>query len=233
MTNNSVIGKRIVVVDDEPMVRQVLTAYLDRAGFEVTEASNGMDALKLVQDSSPHLVLLDVMLPELDGLSVLNEIRRKTTVPVILLTARAEEVDRVLGLEMGADDYVVKPFSPREVTARVRAVLKRSAEPRSYTSRLDFDSLIINGSTRETLVDDRLTPLTPREFDLLFYMASHPRQVFSRSQLLEQVWDSSPDWQDPGTVTVHVRRVRQKIEHDPENPRWLTTVWGVGYRFEP
>ena len=151
---------------------------------------------------------------------------------MILLTARAEEADRVAGLELGADDYVVKPFSPRELTARVRSVLRR-ATPRPVLGRLTFDGLTIDTASREVSVDGIAVDLTAREFDLLAFLASSPRQVFSRGQLLEQVWGSSTEWQDPATVTVHVRRLRQKIDADPQNPRWVTTVWGVGYRFEP
>lgn len=227
------VGSKVLVVDDEPTVRDVLCAYLDRGGFAVTEAADGASALEAVRETDPDLVLLDLMLPEIDGLSVLNEIRRDSEVPVIVLTALAEEGDRVLGLEMGADDYVVKPFSPREVTARVRAVLKRASEPRVLPDRLVFGDLAIDGATREVTIGGHAADLTAREFDLLAFLASSPRQVFSRGQLLEQVWNSSREWQDPSTVTVHVRRIRQKIEPDPNEPRWVTTVWGVGYRFEP
>ena len=152
--------------------------------------------------------------------------------PVILLTARTDETDRVLGLELGADDYVVKPFSPRELVARVRSVLRRAGAP-TGTPLLAYDGLRIDTVAREVHVDDALVALTAKEFDVLAYLATNPRQVFSRAQLLEAVWDSSPDYQDPATVTVHVRRVRNKIERDPEQPRWIATVWGVGYRFEP
>lgn len=233
MRTPSLTGRRVLVVDDEKTVRQVLAAYLDRGGFRVGEATTGSEALDLIQDWRPDLVLLDLMLPEIDGLSVLSEIRRESSVPVILLTALTDEADRVLGLEMGADDYVVKPFSPREVTARVKAVLKRISEPPSFADRMTFDGLEIDGATREVRVGGRSLDLTPKEFDLLAFLASSPRQVFSRGQLLKQVWDSSSEWQDPSTVTVHVRRVRQKIEPDPDDPSWILTVWGVGYRFEP
>ena len=180
----------------------------------------------------PDLVVLDVMLPEIDGFALLGRIRRDGDTPVILLTARTEEPDRVLGLELGADDYVVKPFSPRELAARVRSVLRR-AQPREASPNLDFEDLQIDGVTREVRLHGEVVPTTPKEFDLLAFMAASPRKVFSRSQLLEEVWDSSSDYQDPSTVTVHVRRLRQKLEADSENPRWLHTVWGVGYRFEP
>jgi DNA-binding response OmpR family regulator len=223
---------RVLVVDDEPMVREVVAAYLAREGFAVDEAGDGERALELIGQTHPDLVVLDVMLPKLDGFSVLSKLRRIADVPVILLTARTEEPDRVLGLELGADDYVVKPFSPRELAARVRSVLRR-ARGTAAPSRLEFDGLSIDGNTREVVVDGELVELTPKEFDLIAFLAASPRQVFSRGQLLEQVWDSSADYQDPSTVTVHVRRLRQKIEADPDQPRWITTVWGVGYRFEP
>ena len=153
-------------------------------------------------------------------------------VPVILLTARTDETDRVLGLELGADDYVVKPFSPRELVARVRSVLRRAQAP-AGTSVMQFDDLVVDTAAREVRVADQVVALTAKEFDVLVHLAAHPRQVFSRAQLLAAVWDSSPEYQDPATVTVHVRRLRNKIEHDPEHPRFIATVWGVGYRFEP
>lgn len=226
-------GKSVLVIDDEPMVREVVAAYLSRDGFMVEQAADGPTALECLSSGRPDLVVLDVMLPKVDGLTVLSELRRHSEVPVILLTARGEETDRVLGLELGADDYVVKPFSPRELAARVRAVLKRAAGSPPSDGPLRFDGLAIDLRTREVTVGEVPVALTPREFDLLAFLAASPRQVFSRVQLLEQVWESAPEWQDPSTVTVHVRRVRQKIEADPDDPRWLTTVWGVGYRFEP
>jgi DNA-binding response OmpR family regulator len=223
----------VLVVDDEPMVREVVVAYLEREGFRVDEASTGRAALKCIEESSPDLVVLDVMLPELDGFSVLSELRRSRDVPVILLTARTEEPDRVAGLELGADDYVVKPFSPRELVARVRSVLRRATAADRPAEVLVFDGLRIDEQARVVTLDEREIDMTPKEFDLLAFLAKSPRQVFSRGQLLEQVWDSSADWQDPSTVTVHVRRLRRKLEVDQENPRWITTVWGVGYKFEP
>jgi DNA-binding response OmpR family regulator len=231
MTSNE--PEQILVVDDEPMVREVVVAYLEREGFRVEEAATGSAALRQIEASRPDLVVLDVMLPELDGFSVLAELRRGGDIPVILLTARTEETDRVLGLELGADDYVVKPFSPRELVARVRSVLRRAAPPIATPEVLDFDGLVIDEQAREVSINGKPIEMTPKEFDLVAFLARSPRQVFSRGQLLEQVWDSSADWQDPSTVTVHVRRLRRKIEQDPEQPRWITTVWGVGYRFEP
>jgi DNA-binding response OmpR family regulator len=223
---------RVLVVDDEPMVREVVTAYLERDGFVVAAVPDGRAALDALATSAPDLVVLDVMLPEVDGFDVLSRLRRQSEVPVILLTARTEEPDRVLGLELGADDYVVKPFSPRELAARVRSVLRR-ARPGPPSTRVAYGDLIIDGATREVTVGGDPIDLTPKEFDLIAYLAANPRQVFSRGQLLEQVWDSSTDYQDPSTVTVHIRRLRQKIEDDASHPRWLQTVWGVGYKFEP
>lgn len=214
------------------MVREVVTRYLERDGFRVDAAEDGLTALDLATAHPPDLLILDVMLPSKDGFSVLQELRKTSSVPVILLTARAEETDRVLGLELGADDYVVKPFSPRELSARVRSVLRRS-NPGEPGARLEFDGLTIDPKIREVRVGEKVVDLTPKEFDVLAFLASHPRQVFSRGQLLQQVWDSSAEWQDPATVTVHMRRLRTKLELDPQDPRWLLTVWGVGYRFEP
>jgi DNA-binding response OmpR family regulator len=225
-------GGRVLVVDDEPMVREVVTSYLERDGYQVDATGDGSTALDMARARPPDLLILDVMLPSKDGFSVLQELRKTSSVPVILLTARTEETDRVLGLELGADDYVVKPFSPRELTARVRSVLRRT-RPQEPGALLEFEGLSVDPTTREVKVGDRTVELTPKEFDVLAFLAAHPRQVFSRGQLLQQVWDSSAEWQDPATVTVHVRRLRTKIESDPQEPRWLQTVWGVGYRFEP
>jgi DNA-binding response OmpR family regulator len=209
-----------------------VTRYLERDGFRVDATGDGSTALELARSRPPDLLILDVMLPSKDGFSVLQELRKTSSVPVILLTARADETDRVLGLELGADDYVVKPFSPRELSARVRSVLRRS-NPQEPGTRLEFDGLTIDPKTREVKVGENRVDLTPKEFDVLAFLAAHPRQVFSRGQLLQQVWDSSVEWQDPATVTVHMRRLRTKLEDDPQDPRWLLTVWGVGYRFEP
>jgi DNA-binding response OmpR family regulator len=228
-------GSTVLVVDDEPMVREVVARYLQLDGFRVDEVADGAAALDRLASHRPDVVVLDIMLPGTDGLTILRRLRETDEVPVILLTARTEEVDRVLGLELGADDYVVKPFSARELVARVRSVLRRSAaRPTSHDDTvLDFGDLHIEPLTREVIVDGRRVELTPKEFDLLVVLARSPRQVFSRRQLLAQVWDSAPEYQDPATVTVHVGRLRQKLERDPENPRWITTSWGVGYRFDP
>ncbi|MDX2379436.1 MAG: response regulator transcription factor [Acidimicrobiia bacterium] len=227
-------GSKVLVVDDEPTVREVVVGYLRRDGHDVSEAPDGTKALELLEAEPPDLVVLDMMLPGVNGLDVLRRVRAVSDIPVIMLTARAEESDRVSGLELGADDYVVKPFSPRELAARVNGVLRRtSGRQATSPSPLIFDNLPIDSLSREVVLDGATIELTPKEFDLLAFLAASPRQVFSRAQLLESVWQSSPDWQDPATVTVHVRRIRNKIEADPEHPRWISTVWGVGYRFEP
>ena len=222
---------RILVVDDEPTVREVVVHYLERDGFVVRQLDRGDLVDEAITTFQPDLIVLDIMLPGLSGLDVLRAIG-PNKIPVIMLTARVEEPDRVLGLELGADDYVTKPFSPRELVARVRTVLRRAQPVSGSNDTLRFNDLIIEPRAREVTLGSHVVALTAKEFDLLAFLATSPRQVFSRSQLLHGVWDSSPEFQDPATVTVHVRRLRNKIEVDPENPRWITTVWGVGYRFE-
>jgi DNA-binding response OmpR family regulator len=233
MSQETKLKRSVLVVDDESMVREVVCAYLEREGFTTIEAIDGRSALECVDAYTPDLIVLDVMLPKLDGYTVLSELRKHTQVPVILLTARADEVDRVLGLELGADDYVVKPFSPRELAARVRSVLRRSAPTQPSAEVLDFGDIKIDGRTREVFCGGQQVEMPPMEFDLLTYLASSPRQVFTRGQILEQVWGSSSEWQDPSTVTVHIRRLRQKIEENADDPQIILTVWGRGYRFEP
>jgi len=207
----------------------VVANYLRRDGYHVETAIDGETARKGLAEFKPHLVVLDLMLPAVSGFEVLNDIRREGNLPVILLTARAEESDRVAGLELGADDYVVKPFSPRELVARVRTVLRRSTG-RPPPDPYEYDGITIDMARRVATVDLERIELTAKEFDLLAFLVAHPLQVFSRSDLLDRVWGSTPEWQDPATVTVHVRRIRQKIEADSQTPRWIQTVWGVGYR---
>ena len=228
-------GCTVLVVDDEPMLRNLLSRLLRMEGYEVIEAEDGQTALDLVARQKPDLVLLDVMLPARDGLDVLGDLRRTSDVPVILVSALAEEADRVLGLKMGADDYVTKPFSAAELSARIESVLRRAVMRRApeVANLLSFDGLVIDLGTREVRVAGEKAEMTAKEFDLLAYLAASPRQVFSREQLLQQVWGSSSNWQSDATVTEHIRRLRRKIEEDPDNPRWITTVRGVGYRFEP
>lgn len=223
---------RVLVVDDDEGVRALLTRYLHLEGYEVEEAADGQSAVTSVERRTPDLVLLDRMLPAHDGLDILARMRRITDVPIILLTAMGSEGDRVLGLKLGADDYVVKPFSPAELVARISSVLRRT-QSSPPPSRLEFEGLVVDLTSRELTVGGKSVDVTPREFDLLVFLASSPRQVFSRDQILDRVWSSSSEWQDPATVTEHVRRIRRRIEADPDNPRWIKTVRGVGYRFEP
>ena len=224
---------RVLVVDDEPIVREVLGRYLARDGFSVETAEDGEAAVAAFEANAPDLVLLDLMLPRLDGTEVFARIRERSATPVIMLTAKGQETDRIVGLEIGADDYVTKPFSPREVVARVRAVLRRAGH-RSGDNRgpMVFDGLEIDPRSREVSSGGRSVSLTPKEFDVLELLASNAGRVFSRLQLLEELWDFAFDG-DPSTVTVHIRRLREKIESDPSRPRHLVTVWGVGYRFDP
>jgi DNA-binding response OmpR family regulator len=222
----------VLVVDDEPIVREVVVSYLEREGYRTLEAGDGDTARHLLEEESPSLVVLDVMLPGTDGLELCRWIRARSDLPVILLTARGEEADRIVGLELGADDYVTKPFSPRELAARVRTVLRRTVTDVRKAERLTFDELDVDARTREVTRDGEPLRLTAKEFDLLWFMANHPRQVFSRDQLMDRVWGYEAAL-DTGTVTVHIRRLREKIERDPSHPARLQTVWGVGYRFVP
>ncbi len=222
----------VLVVDDEPIVREVVVRYLQQDGFRTLEAGDGDLARTLIERERPQLVVLDLMLPDTDGLALCRWLRERSDVPVIMLTARGEESDRIVGLELGADDYVAKPFSPRELAARVRTVLRRAApEPRRH-GQLRFGELELDAASREVRKAGRPLRLTAKEFDLLWFLASHPRQVFSRAQLMDRVWGYESAV-DTGTVTVHVRRLREKIEDEPARPRLLETVWGVGYRFAP
>lgn len=225
---------KIVIVEDEPSISEVVSLYLRRAGYEVASFSDGETAIKSLTDPFPDLIILDVMLPGMDGFSITRRLRDRSDVPIILLTSRKEESDRIAGLELGADDYVVKPFSPQELVSRVRAVLRRA---RSSNEKLDdgvlqFRNLTINPQTREVSINGETITLTAKEFDLLYHFARHPKQVFTREQLLESIWGFS-HYIDPGTVTVHMRRLREKIEKDPTSPVYITTVWGIGYKFEP
>jgi DNA-binding response OmpR family regulator len=222
----------VLVVDDEPIVREVVVRYLEREGHRTLEAGDGTAARTAIEQASPDLVLLDVMLPGTDGLELCRWIRSSSQLPVIMLTARGEEADRIVGLELGADDYVTKPFSPRELAARVRTVLRRSAPRAPAEERLSFGDVELEQATRETRQDGREVRLTAREFDLVWFLASHPRRVFSRDQLMASVWGYTAAL-DTGTVTVHIRRLRKKLERDPSQPQHLQTVWGVGYRLVP
>jgi DNA-binding response OmpR family regulator len=222
----------VLVVDDEPIVRDVVVRYLQRDGYDTLEAADGDSARAIIESGRADLVVLDLMLPGTDGLALCRWIRSGSNLPVIMLTALGEAADRIVGLELGADDYVTKPFSPRELAIRVRNVLKRAEMPPLVAETLSFDGLTIDGKTRDVSLDGESLRLTGREFDLLFFLASNASEVFSRAQLMERVWGYEAAL-DTGTVTVHIRRLRSKIERDPSMPRHLETLWGVGYRFAP
>ncbi len=225
----------ILVVEDEASIAEVVSLYLKRAGYSVQIASDGRQAMNIFQRQNPDFVILDLMLPEVDGLSLTRWLRDRSNVPIIMLTARREEMDRIAGLEMGADDYVVKPFSPQELVSRVRAVMRRLGREQAEAGperAVSFDGLSIDPLSRVVKVQETEVELTAKEFDMLYLLAQHPKQVFTREQLLERVWGGA-QYIDPGTVTVHVRRLREKLEADPSHPTRLLTVWGVGYKFEP
>ncbi len=227
-------GVKILVVDDEPSISEVVKLYLVREGFDATVVDDGLAALNLLESDPPDLLILDVMLPGVDGYEITRQVRATGSIPIILLTARRDEIDRILGLELGADDYVVKPFSPRELVSRVKAVLRRTQQapaPPGGDQPVTCGNIHIDPRTRQVTVAGKEIPLTVKEFDLLWMFTSNPNQVFNRDQLLDQVWGVS-EFIDASTVTVHVRRLREKIEQDPSSPQHIITVWGVGYRFE-
>jgi DNA-binding response OmpR family regulator len=226
-------GSKILLVEDEPSISEIAELYLKRAGYQVQAVRDGHAAMQSLQQEIPDLLVLDLMLPGMDGLSITRWLRDRSEVPIIMLTARRDESDRIAGLEMGADDYVVKPFSPQELVSRVRAVLRRSRTSIEVPdAAIHYIGLDIDPTTRLVKVRGEEVVLTAKEFDMLWMLARHPRQVFTRVQLLEQVWGIA-DYIDPGTVTVHVRRLREKIEEDPSSPLHILTVWGIGYKFEP
>ncbi|MER5374828.1 response regulator transcription factor [Streptomyces sp. NPDC002553] len=221
---------RVLVVEDDPTVAEVVAGYLERAGYAVQRADDGPTALMRAAECRPHLVVLDLMLPGMDGLEVCRRLRQRGPVPVIMLTARGDEDDRIMGLEVGADDYVTKPFSPRELVLRVESVLRRT-RPVVASQPLSAAGLTIDPAARRTTKNGTELSLTLREFDLLSFLVRHPGRAFSREDLMREVWGW--DFGDLSTVTVHVRRLRGKVEEDPARPRLIQTVWGVGYRFDP
>jgi DNA-binding response OmpR family regulator len=223
---------RVLVVDDDPTVREVVVSYLRAAKHDVVEAADGESVAGLMRDRPADLVVLDLMLPGIDGLEVCRRLRSVSDVPVIMLTALGSETDRVVGLEQGADDYVTKPFSPRELVLRVESVLRRVGEQISpEQGRLEDGDLVVDLGRHEATLDGRVLALTAREYDLLRFLVAHPGKAFSREDLLKEVWGWS--FGDQSTVTVHVRRLREKVEREPTMPERLVTVWGVGYRWEP
>jgi len=224
--------KKILIVDDEATIREVVSRYLAREGFQVREAADGFEALDAIKEDPPDLIVLDLMLPGIDGLTLTQHLRQDREVPIIMLTAKGEPGDRIRGLDLGADDYITKPFSPQEVVSRVRAVLRRSGGgvASSPQKRIAFERLEIDPASHEVSLDGALVALTVKEFELLLHFAQNPGQVFTRTQLLSQVWGDEL-YTDPSTVTVHIRRLREKIETNPGSPKYILTVWGVGYKF--
>jgi DNA-binding response OmpR family regulator len=234
---------RIVVVDDDPTVADVVGRYLARDGHTVECVPDGQEALRRIAEQRPDLVVLDLMLPGMSGLEVCRRLRERWPVPVVMLTALGDETDRLAGFELGADDYVTKPFSPRELAMRVRSVLRRARaaaltgwpdEPGGTPAGpvlITDDDLVVDLAAHEVRIRGELVPLTSREYDLLVFLLRHPRQAFTRDQLLTEVWGWT--FGDTSTVTVHVRRLREKMEEDPTIPRRIVTVWSVGYRYEP
>lgn len=225
---------RVLIVDDDPTITDVVTRYLERDGFRVDAERDGQDGFDRAVSDPPDLLLLDLMLPSMDGLEICRRLRAIAPVPVIMLTAKGDEDARVIGLELGADDYMAKPFSAKELVARVRAVLRRSdgalATSTNGTTVLVDDDLTVDVAAYEATVSGRVIALTPREFELLAFLLRHPRRAFRREEILEEVWGFR--YGDTSTVTVHVRRLREKIEADPGSPRRIATVPGVGYRWE-
>lgn len=228
--------RRVLVVDDEASVREVLAQYLQLEGYQVLVAADGPEALRLAETRPPDLVVLDLMLPGVDGLEVCRRLRASSAVPILMLTARGEEPDKLAGFAIGADDYVTKPFSPREVVMRVQAIMRRLEATTAPAMVLDdtvrVGQLVIKPRLRVVERDGISLELTAKEFDLLHFLAGRPKQVFTRQQLLDQVWDIGY-YGDASTVTVHIRRLREKVERDPASPRHIKTVWGAGYKFEP
>ncbi|MGA9398343.1 MAG: response regulator transcription factor [Anaerolineaceae bacterium] len=221
----------VLVVDDEPQINAVVCAYLNKAGYRTITAQDGSSALKLFQEKQPALILLDINLPGRDGLDICTTIRHESDVPIILLTARSEEMDKLVGLELGADDYIIKPFSPREVVARVRTVLRRSGGSSSDNPVIKTNGLEIDLSQHTVIMEKQQIDLTPTEFDLLVIMAQHPKRVFSRLQLLEQTQGTAYEGYER-TIDAHIKNLRLKLEPDPRHPTFIHTVFGVGYKFE-
>jgi two-component system alkaline phosphatase synthesis response regulator PhoP len=223
-------GELILVVDDEPNIIELARLYLEKEGFRVAEAYGGEEALRLFEEVHPALIILDIMIPEPDGWEVCRRVRSRSQLPIIMLTAREDEVDKVVGLELGADDYLTKPFSPRELVARVKAVLRRSHPASESQEVLHVGDLLIDTSRRQVTQGEKEIELTPREFDLLYTLALNRGIVMSREKLLERVWGYDY-YGDTRTVDVHIRHMREKLGEDSSQPRYVETVWGVGYKF--
>jgi DNA-binding response OmpR family regulator len=224
---------RLMIVEDDPEMRELLVQHLSLDGHDVEAVGDSAAAITALSRHEPDLLILDIMLGSEDGRDLLRELRRMSDVPVVFLTGRGHEIDKIAGLKMGADDYIVKPFSPGELSARVESLLRRTRRPTRPSGISDFGGLRINFVAREVEVHGKVVELTPKEFDMLAFLAASPRRAYSRAQLLEHVWSSSAEWQGEATVTEHIRRLRRKTEPNPGSHEWITTVRGVGYRFEP
>lgn len=225
------LNTKVLIVDDEESIQELVSYNLEHAGYTVIQAFDGIEAFEKIKDEKPDLILLDIMLPHVDGLEICRQVRSKSTVPIIMLTARSTETDKVIGLEYGADDYITKPFSPRELLARVNALLRRTNQTFSDQKFLEFGDLIIDPDKRKVTINDVLIELTFKEFELLLLLAKNPGRIFTREQLLEKIWRID-NYFDTRTVDVHIRYLRSKIEKDPSKPKHLQTIRGVGYKFE-
>lgn len=224
--------QRILIADDDANIAELISLYLMKEGYETRKAGDGREALRMVQSFNPDLIILDIMMPEMDGYEVCREVRKNSTTPIIMLTAKGETFDKVLGLELGADDYMVKPFDTKELVARVKAVLRRLENKESNAKKLSFENLVINLSNYSVTYLGKTVEMPPKELELLFYLASHPNQVFTREQLLNQIWGYEY-YGDTRTVDVHIKRIREKLGSEEEHQKWsIKTVWGVGYKFE-
>lgn len=224
------MSKNILVVDDDKNICEVIKLYLQKEGYKVTLAYDGQAGIDEFERETPALVVLDIMMPRKDGWEVLKHIRKSSTVPVIMLTAKGETFDKVLGLELGADDYIVKPFDPKEFIARVKAVSRRAGKQEEEDKEIKYEGLVINISNYTVLYKGEIVEMPPKEIELLYFLAAHPNKVFTREQLLQQVWDFE-FFGDSRTVDVHIKRLRKKL-CDESNPWEIKTVWGVGYKFE-
>jgi DNA-binding response OmpR family regulator len=224
------MAKNILVVDDEKRILSLLEAYLEQQGFLVTTATNGKEAIFIARHEKPDLIILDIMMPEMDGYEFMRQHRKERETPIILLTAKVEEDDKVIGLELGADDYVTKPFSPRELTSRVRAVLRRTGQDLPHTEVLRLGGVTLDRDSHMVTVDEAIVDLTPSEFDLLAVLMSSPGRTFTRLELLDQIQDTAFIGYER-TIDVHIKNLRAKLEDNPRQPRYIETVYGIGYRF--
>ena len=224
--------QKILIADDDTNIVELISLYLTKEGYETKKAYNGREALKHLQSFAPNLMILDIMMPEMDGYAVCREVRKMSSIPIIMLTAKGETFDKVLGLELGADDYMVKPFDTKELVARVKAVLRRTESKESNNKRLIFPGLTINLSNYSVTFQEKDIEMPPKELELLYFLASHPNQVFTREQLLNQI-RGYEYYGDTRTVDVHIKRIREKLDQGEEESSWsIKTVWGVGYKFE-